>query len=170
MLAEGSYDDIPRPHSEQSYEQFLKTFSQRIDFSYRKQFDPFTGSRAGDIITTDGGWGCMIRCAQMLLAQTLLVHTTNTCNSFYPNIQISDRCKQPFFTFCGDVPFSHLSSKVQNEILLIMFEIVIESIDDNKFTPISFDYLETIHIPNVHLVFISKYSTINSLLKPFFVY
>jgi hypothetical protein len=92
VILETSYDDIPRPPSEQSYANFLKTFSQRIYFSYRKQFEPLASSRTGDIITSDGGWGCMIRCAQMLLAQTLLIHMTNAYNSYYSNIQISDRC------------------------------------------------------------------------------
>ncbi|CAF1114630.1 unnamed protein product [Adineta steineri] len=89
---ETTYDDIPRPHSDQSYTNFLKSFSQRIYFSYRKQFEPFIGSRNGDVITSDGGWGCMIRCAQMLLAQTLLIHLTSAFNSSYSNIQISDKC------------------------------------------------------------------------------
>ncbi len=93
-ILESIYDDIPRSQSEQSYGNFLKTFSQRIYCSYRKQFEPLIGSRTGDIITSDGGWGCMIRCAQMLLAQTLLLHTTNTFNAHYSNIQISDRCKK----------------------------------------------------------------------------
>lgn len=34
----------------------------------------------------------MIRCAQMLLAQTLLIHMTNPINLPYSNIQISDKC------------------------------------------------------------------------------
>jgi len=92
-----AYDDMPRSPSEQSYANFLKTFSQRIYISYRKQFEPLTGLRTGDIITSDGGWGCMIRCAQMLLAQTLLTHMTNTFNSYYSNIQISDKCRKMFF-------------------------------------------------------------------------
>lgn len=89
---ETTHDDIPRSHSEQSYTNFLKIFSQRIYFSYRKQFEPIAGSRSGDLLTTDGGWGCMVRCAQMLLAQTFLMHMMNTFNSHYSNIQISDRC------------------------------------------------------------------------------
>jgi ABC-type proline/glycine betaine transport system substrate-binding protein len=86
------YDDTPRSLAEQSYTSFLKSFSQRIYFSYRKQFEPLIGSRNGDIITSDCGWGCMIRCAQMLFAQTLLIHMTNTVYSHYSNIQISDKC------------------------------------------------------------------------------
>ncbi|CAF0977220.1 unnamed protein product [Rotaria sp. Silwood1] len=91
-LLETTYDDTPRPQSEQSSANFLKLFSQRIYFSYRKQFEPLAGSRNGDIITSDGGWGCMIRCAQMLLAQTFLIHMTNTINTHYSNIQVSDKC------------------------------------------------------------------------------
>ncbi|CAF2411983.1 unnamed protein product [Rotaria sp. Silwood2] len=89
---EAAYDDTPHSQSEHSYANFIKLFSQRIYFSYRKQFEPLTGSRNGDILTSDGGWGCMIRCAQMLLAQTFFIHMTNTINSHYSNIQVSDKC------------------------------------------------------------------------------
>lgn len=90
---ETSYDDIPRPLTEQSYSNFLKAFSQRIYLSYRKQFEPFhISARNGDSITSDCGWGCMIRCAQMLLAQTLLLHMTSTIHLPHSNIQISDKC------------------------------------------------------------------------------
>ena len=91
-----THDDNPRPQSDHSYANFLKSFSQRIYFSYRKQFEPLISSRNGDVLTSDGGWGCMIRCAQMLLAQTLLVHMTNTFNTTYSNIQISEKCMTCF--------------------------------------------------------------------------
>lgn len=97
---ETSYDDIPRPHNEQSYASFLKAFSQRIYLSYRKQFEPLNGlTRSGDPITSDCGWGCMIRCAQMLLAQTLLIHMTNTISLPHFNIQIADKCELPTEAF-----------------------------------------------------------------------
>lgn len=89
---ESAYDDSPRLQHEQSYAQFLTSFSQRLYFSYRKPFEPMTGARNGDLITSDCGWGCMIRCAQMLLAQTLLLQMTNPMTSYYSNIQISDKC------------------------------------------------------------------------------
>ena len=90
-----AYDDIPRPHCEQSYSNFLKSFSQRIYLSYRKQFEPLNGlTRSGDPITSDCGWGCMIRCAQMLLAQTLLIHLTNAITLPYSNIQMAEKCME----------------------------------------------------------------------------
>jgi cysteine protease ATG4 len=40
-------------------------------FSYRKNFPPMEPYG----LTSDSGWGCMLRCAQMLMAQALKVHT-----------------------------------------------------------------------------------------------
>ena len=108
FFLETSYDDTPRPLSEQSHSNFLQSFSQRIYLSYRKQFEPFhILARNGDSISSDCGWGCMIRCAQMLLAQTLLLHMTSTIHLPYSNIQMSDKCKFLylcfFFDFCLNV-------------------------------------------------------------------
>ena len=92
-ILDTSFDDMPRSHCEQSYPNFLKAFSQRIYLSYRKQFEPLNGlTRSGDPITSDCGWGCMIRCAQMLLAQTLLLHWTSPMILPYSNIQIAEKC------------------------------------------------------------------------------
>lgn len=146
FFLETSYDDTPRPLSEQSHSNFLQSFSQRIYLSYRKQFEPFhILARNGDSISSDCGWGCMIRCAQMLLAQTLLLHMTSTIHLPYSNIQMSDKCKFLYLCFFFWFLFECIK-KVQNEIQLNVFEIRIASIVEFRFTRISFVYLAIIQI------------------------
>ncbi|KAH7286071.1 hypothetical protein KP509_33G057200 [Ceratopteris richardii] len=52
------------------YKQFETDIHSRIWVTYRRGFQVIMGTN----ITTDVGWGCMIRSAQMLLAQALICH------------------------------------------------------------------------------------------------
>ena len=57
-------------HQILSLDQFFEDFSSLIWLTYRKHFTQLANSN----LTSDGGWGCMLRTGQMLLANAILIH------------------------------------------------------------------------------------------------
>ena len=48
---------------------FYEDFHSKIWMTYRRGFEPFEGTK----VTSDCGWGCMLRAAQMLFGNTLIL-------------------------------------------------------------------------------------------------
>ena len=62
--------ELQPEHKILSMDQFFEDFSSLIWLTYRKHFTQLANSN----LTSDGGWGCMLRTGQMLLANAILIH------------------------------------------------------------------------------------------------
>jgi len=70
LYADNNVKKKDRKSASTSFDDFKLDFKSRIWFTYRTDLPSLPDSR----LKSDIGWGCMLRCGQMLLAQAFVVH------------------------------------------------------------------------------------------------
>jgi hypothetical protein len=139
-ISKSEIKDMPHTDSQQSSNnaggegmvgppEFLNDFESRISFTYRSNFPPiprqqdaslldnmlftfkkFEGHATEEGLTTDDGWGCMIRTGQSLLANTLQISELGRGkSSTHPTAYISNPNRMEDWNPCRTRTKPHIS-------------------------------------------------------------
>ena len=108
FVADADYIMDKKKFKVSDVDEFFENFGALIWLTYRKEFPKIENST----LTTDCGWGCMLRTGQMILANTLLIHFLKDGMSFFLH---------------GFLPFSYLKSTLILTILKIVVGFISEA-------------------------------------------
>lgn len=97
-----------------AYEKFKKDFCSRICFTYRTGFPPLLNTN----LTTDRGWGCMIRSGQMIFAQALQMHLLDR-NWRWNASTTDDLLHRKIIEWFADIPDKSISPFSIHEIIRV---------------------------------------------------
>ena len=162
----------------EEFEKFNKEYFEHILFSYKKNFLPIENTS----ITSDTGWGCMLRCGQMILYQGIKMvideDKENLLSFFYDNKSspfsihnLCDNKKKLGFNiddWLGPNTMSHLIKDIVNksdykniDIKIISGNIVEEKIINKStlvFIPLrlGMDIIENKYYHSIYLFFTYK--------------
>lgn len=97
---------------EEGFDGFKKDFISKIWMTYRRDFEIMHTDLKSELtsipingFTSDCGWGCMIRSAQMLLSNALIIHFLGRCWRYDPHTQITtteDNIHRKIIRWFGD--------------------------------------------------------------------
>ena len=149
-------------YTKENKQKLINKFNSLIYFCYRKNFSPLK-SKFNFIITGDSGWGCMIRCGQMIMARAIYKYFKS--KNFTKEKSIKETIDYfldlPFNINTLPKKFEHIINKGENiEVFYPPFSIKIHCLLGKFYNKYAGEWFSDVNI-------CQNYSDINKCLNVF---